>query len=167
VTGAELGETTLTRINEWVENIESASQADGEISLSEFLEYMIYILIDADDFNVRKTKQADGAEQDLQLAGGTSPQKASGTIVCSVCGEPATLICGECDDKLYCDGCSAFVHSKASKKSHTSCSLSKGANRDLLNDFITSEQPLKSLELADLLKEIGQSKYDTMALLSG
>jgi hypothetical protein len=67
VTGAELGETTITRINEWVEQLESAAQADGEISLPEFLEYMIYILIDHDEFNVRvNVQETNDAIQDLE-----------------------------------------------------------------------------------------------------
>jgi hypothetical protein len=39
---------------------------------------------------------------------------------CSICEEePATLSRGDCDGKLYYDGCSSFVHGISSKKSHT------------------------------------------------
>jgi serine/threonine protein kinase len=56
-------------------------------------------------------------------SGSSSPQKAGrprGGDVCSVCEEElATLSCGDCDGKLYCDACSSFVHGISSKKSHT------------------------------------------------
>jgi parallel beta-helix repeat protein len=55
-------------------------------------------------------------------AGGLSPQKAgaSGGAVCYVCEEEAaTLQCGECDGRCFCEDCSAFFHRKGVKKSHT------------------------------------------------
>ena len=38
--------------------------------------------------------------------------------MCELCEEQsATFLCAECH-KYYCEGCSEFVHSKASKKDH-------------------------------------------------
>eukprot|EP00935_MAST-01C_sp_MAST-1C-sp1_P000779 g779.t1 len=52
---------TVDHINEWVENLESANEADGEISLPEFLEFMIYSLIEHDEFNVRLKTNGAGS----------------------------------------------------------------------------------------------------------
>ena len=51
----------MDHINEWVENLESANEADGEISLPEFLEFMIYSLIEHDEFNVRLKTNGAGS----------------------------------------------------------------------------------------------------------
>ena len=45
---------------------------------------------------------------------------------CELCEEqPATVLCAECF-KCYCDGCSEFIHGKASKKGHKTESIPEG-----------------------------------------
>jgi hypothetical protein len=75
VTNAALGEETVNKINGWVNNLDSASQADGEINLGEYLEFMVFSLIENDVFTVRKLAVAmdevvDGGETAEKMAEG-------------------------------------------------------------------------------------------------
>jgi hypothetical protein len=54
VTGATLGKSTIDRINDWVNGLESGCDADGQISLNDFLEFMITVLMEEGDFKVRR-----------------------------------------------------------------------------------------------------------------
>jgi hypothetical protein len=50
----------------------------------------------------------------------TQSAASGGAIVCSICNEDqATLACSQCDGKLFCGDCSAFVHRKGANKAHT------------------------------------------------
>ena len=52
--------------------------------------------------------------------------------VCELCEEqPATVLCAECC-KCFCDGCSEFVHGKASKKDHKTEVIPKGVRVDAM-----------------------------------
>ena len=130
---ASLGEAVMTLKNKeglWMHEFEaietlSDKKQQQQHEIQKLLQSIASLTTQKHDWDIRLRK----AElQELQSGGGASPQQASGAIVCSVCEEDAaTLTCGDCDGKLYCDACSAFIHSKASKKSHTPTAIDSSA----------------------------------------
>ena len=130
---ASLGEAVMTLKNNeglWMHEFEaietlSDKKQQQQHEIQKLLQSIASLTTQKHDWDIR-LREAD--LQELRSAGGASPQQASGAIVCSVCEEDAaTLTCIDCDGKLYCDACSAFVHSKASKKSHTPTAIDSSA----------------------------------------
>jgi hypothetical protein len=56
VMGTGLGAETILIINNWVEKLESGCEVDGQITLRDFMEFMISLAIEHGDFHVRKVK---------------------------------------------------------------------------------------------------------------